>query len=138
MTTLNLLRVRQLRMTLYAEGGLTTMKVTMTILDLGSSAMVIDKVVVPRGEMESLVNPMRVEAMGVRSFSIMPSFWKASRYRTSTKLPISTIILLTWVLAILIEITKASSWSGYLASLARKVISGSSLYLGHFSMVARE
>ena len=47
-------------MILYVEGSLTIMKITMTILDLGFSPMVIDNVVVPRGETESSMNPMRV------------------------------------------------------------------------------
>ena len=68
MTALNLLRVGQPRMTLYAEGSPTTMKVTITVLDLGSSPMVTGKVVVPRGEIESPVNPVRVEAIRARSF----------------------------------------------------------------------
>lgn len=124
-------------MILYAEGSLTTVKVTMTVLDLGPSLMVIGKVVVPRGEMDSPINSVRVEAMGVRAFSIRPSFWKASRYRTLANLPVSIVILLTRVLAILTEIINTSSWSRYSISTTQKVISSSSLYLGHFSMSAR-
>ncbi|RZS26401.1 hypothetical protein BHM03_00059732, partial [Ensete ventricosum] len=41
--------------------------------------MATDKMVMPREEMELLVNPIRIKAIGARSFSMRPSFWKASR-----------------------------------------------------------
>lgn len=94
MIALILLRVGRPRMMLYVDGIPTTIKVTIRVLDLGSSTIVSDKAVVLRGEMESLVKPMRVETMGVRSFLVSPSFWKALRYSMSTELPVSTIILL--------------------------------------------
>lgn len=71
------------------------MKVTIIVLDVGSSSMVTGKVLVSRGEIESLVNLVRVEAIETRSFLAKPSFWKASRYKTLAELPMSTIILLT-------------------------------------------
>lgn len=61
-------------MILYAKGSPTTMKLTITVLDLDSLPMVIDKVVVPRSEIESLVKPVRAEAMGARSFLVKSSF----------------------------------------------------------------
>ncbi|RRT78273.1 hypothetical protein B296_00009091 [Ensete ventricosum] len=77
---------------------------------MGSSPMVTDRVVVPRGEMESLVNSIKAEAIRVRSL-IRLSFWKASRYSTLAKLSMSIITLFTRMLDILTEITKVSSWS---------------------------
>ncbi|RZR85974.1 hypothetical protein BHM03_00013066 [Ensete ventricosum] len=77
---------------------------------MGSSPMATDRVVVPRGEMESLVNSIKAEAIRVRSL-IRLSFWKASRYSTLAKLSMSIITLFTRMLAILTEITKVSSWS---------------------------
>lgn len=52
-TALNLLRTGRLRMMLYADGKLTTMKVTFMVLDFGSCPTVMGRVVVSSGEMES-------------------------------------------------------------------------------------
>lgn len=124
-------------MTLYAEGSLTTIKVNIIVLDLGSLPMVTHRMVVPRGEAESPVNPIRAEVIGARSLLVKLSFWKASKYRTLIELPMSTIILLTQALAILTKITRASSWLGCSASPIGKVISGPSYCRGCFSTIAR-
>ncbi|RZS25870.1 hypothetical protein BHM03_00059134 [Ensete ventricosum] len=50
---------------MYADGSMTTMKVIIMVLDLGSSQMVTDRMVVPRGEMESSTNLVRAEDIRV-------------------------------------------------------------------------
>ncbi|RWW01367.1 hypothetical protein GW17_00035598 [Ensete ventricosum] len=82
------------------------------VLDLSSSPLVYGRVVVPRGEIKSPVNRVRVETIGVRSFSTRSSFWKALKYKMLVELLVSTIILFTQALVILAEIPKALSWSG--------------------------
>ncbi|RWW20521.1 hypothetical protein GW17_00015369, partial [Ensete ventricosum] len=74
--------------------------------------------------------------MGTRSVSVRPNFLKASKYKMSLELIVSTIILLTWAFAIRAEITKASLSSGYSLFPDLKVISGSQLCLSPFSIVA--
>ncbi|RWW80555.1 hypothetical protein BHE74_00011085 [Ensete ventricosum] len=49
---------------LYAEGSPTTMNDTISIFDLGSSPTMIGRVVVPTGEMESPINPVKYDATG--------------------------------------------------------------------------
>ncbi|RRT66563.1 hypothetical protein B296_00017268 [Ensete ventricosum] len=44
------------------------MKVTISVLVLGSSLTITGSVIMPRGEMESLVNPINVDVNRVKSF----------------------------------------------------------------------
>ncbi|RRT77563.1 hypothetical protein B296_00014752 [Ensete ventricosum] len=64
-TAFSLLSVGQPMMALYTDGSTTTMNGFISVSDLGSSPIVTGKVVVPRGEMESPVNP--VDVIGTRS-----------------------------------------------------------------------
>ncbi|RWW48330.1 hypothetical protein BHE74_00045601 [Ensete ventricosum] len=66
-TTCSLLKVGRPMITLYAEGSSTTMKGTMRVLLLGSLSKVIERVAMPTGVMTSLMNPVKVKVMGVRS-----------------------------------------------------------------------
>ncbi|RWW53362.1 hypothetical protein BHE74_00040157 [Ensete ventricosum] len=58
-------------------------KVTINVLARGSTPTVIGSVVVPRWEMKSPVNPINVDVSGVKSLSVKPNFWKASKYLMS-------------------------------------------------------
>lgn len=58
--------VGQHMMTLYAEEISTTMNLVITILKLGSSLNMTYRLIVPKGEIESLVNPINEKAIGVR------------------------------------------------------------------------
>ncbi|RWW07850.1 hypothetical protein GW17_00028753 [Ensete ventricosum] len=81
---------------------------TISVLVRGSSPSVARRVVVPRGEMESPVNLVNEDVNGIKFWSIRPSFWKASKYKMSAKLPVSIIIRLTRTLAMRMVITRVS------------------------------
>ena len=108
MIALKLLRVGRPRMTMYAKGSSTTMKVTMTVLDFSSSPKVTGRMLVLRGEMESPINPVSADSISVRSSLVKPSFRKVAKHRTLAELLVSTMILLTQALAIMAEITNTS------------------------------
>ncbi|RWW43342.1 hypothetical protein BHE74_00051010 [Ensete ventricosum] len=73
--------------------------------------MVNERVVMPRGEMKSPMDHVRVDVIRTRSLSVMLSFWKVSRYKMSVELPVSTVIPFTLAFVIHVKITKASSWA---------------------------
>ncbi|RWV92164.1 hypothetical protein GW17_00045488 [Ensete ventricosum] len=60
-TTISLLRVGRPMMALYADDSPTTINEIIIVFDLGTSPIVV---VVPRGEIESLMNPVNVNVMG--------------------------------------------------------------------------
>ncbi|RRT40263.1 hypothetical protein B296_00057785 [Ensete ventricosum] len=65
-TALSLLSVGLPMMALYAEGSAITMNDTNSVFDLGSSPTVTGRAVVPAGETESPVNPVRRRGLGKR------------------------------------------------------------------------
>ncbi|RZS23939.1 hypothetical protein BHM03_00056949 [Ensete ventricosum] len=73
--------------------------------------MVNERVVMPRGEMKSPMDHVRVDVIRTRSLSVRLSFWKVSRYKMSVELPVSIVILFTLAFVIHVKITKASSWA---------------------------
>ncbi|RWW06107.1 hypothetical protein GW17_00030583 [Ensete ventricosum] len=115
--------------TLYVDRSPTTMNDTIIVLDFGSSPNMIGIVVAPKGETESPVNPVKIDVKEIRSLSVSPNFWKASRYM-SAELPVSIMTLVTQAFAIRVKITRASSWSRYSSFPDPKVMSRSSSCFG--------
>ncbi|RZR72690.1 hypothetical protein BHM03_00015893 [Ensete ventricosum] len=78
---LSLLSVGQPIIALYVDERSTTIKTTISILVHGYSPIVIGKIIVPRGEIESPINPVNMDVSGVKSYLVRPSFLKASKYK---------------------------------------------------------
>ncbi|RWV90840.1 hypothetical protein GW17_00046921 [Ensete ventricosum] len=95
--------------------------------------------------MESPMNLVNAYVMETRSLSVNLNFLKASRYKMSVELLVSTMILLTQVFAISAEITKVSSWpadnnidlflDGSLG-VRRGILGGSTVIIGEWLLVS--
>ncbi|RWW71432.1 hypothetical protein BHE74_00020831 [Ensete ventricosum] len=91
---------------LYTDGTLTTMNEIISAFDLSSSLIMTGRVVMPKGEMESPVNPVIADIIEIRSLSVSPNFLKTSRYKMLVELPVSIMILFTPAFAIRVEIMR--------------------------------
>ena len=78
MTIYILFNIGQAIMVLYAEGMLTTMNLIIIIFEHGSSPNVMCRFMVRREGIESFVNLVNKEVMGVRSLAESLSFLKIS------------------------------------------------------------
>ncbi|RWW00251.1 hypothetical protein GW17_00036786 [Ensete ventricosum] len=115
---------------LYTDGTLTTMNEIISAFDLSSSLIMTGRVVMPKGEMESPVNPVIADIIEIRSLSVSPNFLKTSRYKMLVELPVSIMILFTPAFAIRVEIMRKLCvlWSYLLELVAiRAVFAGVSV-----------